>query len=183
MHGRFCRRTPNPAIRLSTPRTNLHTHTLIDEFILNAAPKWARLVSMGSWEGEYFLILRCGIHSAKQGHAEKRLQTRGDRPRGRAGFSPSASGLPTYHHVCAVAVPINGTAFACLTPFVFRRGFVAAMYGNKAYCSPFNMTRHVAEESVVISKCHILHNMTFWSQMAHYRRFIAGSTHVSQIIN
>ena len=33
---------------------------------------------------------------------------------------------------------------------------------------PFNMTRQVAQESIELSKCHILHNMTLWPQMASY---------------
>ena len=39
-------------------------------------------------------------------------------------------------------------------------------------CSPpFNGTRWVAQEGVILSKCRILHDMTFWPQMSYYRGF------------
>ena len=37
--------------------------------------------------------------------------------------------------------------------------------------SPFTMKRLVAQESVVLSECCILHNMMFWSQMSYHRVF------------
>ena len=44
--------------------------------------------------------------------------------------------------------------------------------GFEVYCSPpFNMTRLVTQESVVLSECRILHNFTFWSQMSYYQEF------------
>ena len=37
--------------------------------------------------------------------------------------------------------------------------------------SPFSTTRSVAQESVILSECHIMHNMIFWPQMSYYLGF------------
>ena len=41
--------------------------------------------------------------------------------------------------------------------------------GLEVLFSPINMTRLVVQESVVLSKCHILHDMTLWFQMSYYQ--------------
>jgi hypothetical protein len=38
--------------------------------------------------------------------------------------------------------------------------------------SPFNVTRLVLQESVILSECRILHSMIFWSKMSCYRGFL-----------
>ena len=42
---------------------------------------------------------------------------------------------------------------------------------SKTLFSPFNITCLVTQESVVLFKCCILHNIAFWSQMSYYRGF------------
>ena len=37
--------------------------------------------------------------------------------------------------------------------------------------SPFNMTYLVTQESVIVSECGILDNMTLWAQMLYYQGF------------
>ena len=37
--------------------------------------------------------------------------------------------------------------------------------------SSFNTTHFVEQESVVLSKCCMLHDMTFWPQMSYYQGF------------
>ena len=37
--------------------------------------------------------------------------------------------------------------------------------------APFEKIRIVVQESVVLSKCHTMHNMTFWPQMSYYQGF------------
>lgn len=108
MHGRFCRGTPNLRNLVShEPTLDLMNFVLSAAAMNHSEPQWVTLVSMGSWEGK-------NNSTCVQGALSIAAQQKS----GRMGFPIAAAKagarMPTT--VCAVAVPVKGTLFPCVTP-------------------------------------------------------------------